>query len=151
MSISSSCEKAMCANSNLRNSLCMTCVWLVGFWVVWVFCLFVCFIFDNLEGQMVTSSCYIPQLSTLSFQFFDSFPPKPWALSPYSTDLAGINSQIRSGKWFGTVGVWFLDFCRLFYNKWKAFIPQKNVMLLNIGRNLSFKYWKKFIFCWWGG
>lgn len=45
---------------------------------------------------------------------------------------------MRSGKWFGTVGVWFLDFCRLFYNRWKAFVPQKNVMLLNIGRNLSF-------------
>lgn len=45
---------------------------------------------------------------------------------------------MRSGKWFGTVRVWFLDFCRLFYNRRKAFVFQKKVILLNIGRNLSF-------------
>lgn len=83
--------------SNLRNSLCMTCVWLVVCWVVWFFCLF-CFVFNNLEGQMVANNCHIPQLSTLTFQLFDGFPPKPRALSPYNSDRAGISSQMRSRK-----------------------------------------------------
>lgn len=110
--------------------------WLFAGWFGFFDCLF-CFVFDNLEGQMVTNSCHIPQASHLDFSYLMASLVSH-ELSPYNSDWAGISSQMRSRKWFGTVGVWFLDFCSLFYNKWKAFVPQKNVMLLNIGRNLSF-------------
>lgn len=47
----------------------ITCVWLVGFWVV----LFCWFWFWEREGQMFSNNCRVPQLWNSAFSWFTAF------------------------------------------------------------------------------
>lgn len=109
----------------------ITCVLLVGFWVV-------LFWFWELEGQKVSDNCQIPQLLVFALGRLTALLMSVWA---YNTDLAGIprgngESSLQPQECDSDVSA---DHLRTNGKCW--YLKGKK-------KNNAFNYLETFIFCW---